>query len=130
MAAYWVCIGTRVNKEVHSVSLTAVHSRYCGLGRSVTALGLNSGDDVELDYVCSSIGAVKVDLLAALYNAAQGDSGMKEFESRRGKAKKSTDATAFAVNQIDLTRMRVYFPSRDTVLGSRGGSNVSRHVGL
>lgn len=45
---------------------------YCGLGRTIAALGLGTSADVELDYVCSSIGAVNNDLLAALYNACQG----------------------------------------------------------
>ncbi|KAJ4392064.1 hypothetical protein N0V93_005685 [Gnomoniopsis smithogilvyi] len=96
---------------------------YCGLGRTVTALGLESEGDIELDYVCSSIGAVKLDLLAALYYAAQGDSGTKEIEARTAKPRKSKDASASAVDQIDLARIRVYFPSRDTVIRSRGGSN-------
>lgn len=104
---------------------TDYFSRYCGLGRTVTALGLDSRDDIELDYVCSSIGAVKLDLLAALYYAAQGDSGTKEIEARTARAKRSKDATVSAVDQIDLAKIRVYFPSRDTVLRSRGGSNVS-----
>lgn len=104
-------------------------SRYCGLGRTVTALGLDSADDIELDYVCSSIGAVKLDLLTALYCAAQGDSGTKELEARSARSKKGKDTTTSAVDQIDLARVRVYFPSRDTVLRSRGGRNVSRHVG-
>lgn len=103
--------------------------RYCGLGRTVTALGLDSEDDIELDYVCSSIGAVKLDLLTALYYAAQGDSGTKEFEARVSRSKKGKDTTPSAVDQVDLARVRVYFPSRDTVLRSRGGRNVSRHVG-
>lgn len=104
-------------------------SRYCGLGRTVTALGLDSEDDIELDYVCSSIGAVKLDLLTALYYAAQGDSGTKEFEARVTRPKRGKDTTTSAVDQVDLARVRVYFPSRDTVLRSRGGRNVSRHVG-
>lgn len=103
--------------------------RYCGLGRTVTALGLDNVDDIELDYVCSSIGAVKLDLLTALYYAAQGDSGTKELEARSARPKKSKDTTTSAVDQIDLARVRVYFPSRDTVLRSRGGRNVSRYVG-
>lgn len=104
-------------------------SRYCGLGRTVTALGLDSVDDIELDYVCSSIGAVKLDLLTALYYAAQGDSGTKELEARSARPKKSKGTTTSAVDQVDLARVRVYFPSRDTVLRSRGGRKVSGHVG-
>lgn len=45
---------------------------YCGLGRAVKALGLATDQDIELDYVCSSIGSLKADFLTALYNACQG----------------------------------------------------------
>lgn len=51
---------------------------YCGLGRAIKALGLATQDDVELDYVCSSIGAVNQDLLTALYNACKGQSPPSE----------------------------------------------------
>lgn len=47
---------------------------HCGLGRAIKALGLATDEEVELDYVCSSIGAVKHDLLTALYNACKGQS--------------------------------------------------------
>lgn len=45
---------------------------YSGLGRAIKALGLATDEDVEMDYVCSSIGAVKKDLLTALYHACKG----------------------------------------------------------
>ncbi|KAK7737821.1 hypothetical protein SLS53_006441 [Cytospora paraplurivora] len=45
---------------------------YCGLGRTVKALGLDSDGYIDMDYICSSIGAVNNDLLTALYNACKG----------------------------------------------------------
>lgn len=127
MAAHRVCMPFRAHILIHYDSLT-VFPRYCGLGRTVTALGLGTEEDIELDYVCSSIGAVKLDLLAALYHAAQGDSGTKELEARAARAKRSKDVTASAVDPLDLARIRVYFPSCDTVIRSRGGSNVSLRI--
>lgn len=102
------------------------------MGRAVTALGLDTADNVQLDYVCSSVGAVKLDLLTALYNACQGDSGLKEYKARTGKPRKTKGTTASDVDQdqIDLARVRVYFPSRDTVLRSQGGGNVSVYIGM
>ncbi|PSR83300.1 tyrosyl-DNA phosphodiesterase-domain-containing protein [Coniella lustricola] len=95
---------------------------YCGLGRSVASLGLASTDANELHYICSSIGAVNRDLLSALYNACQGDDGLKEYEDRTAKPKKGK---AFLPNMdsVDSTRFRVYFPSRETVARSQGGRN-------
>ncbi|CAN8096868.1 unnamed protein product [Discula destructiva] len=94
---------------------------YCGLGRTVAALGLQDAGDVQLDYVCSSIGAVKLDLLTALYNACQGDSGIREYEARTSRPRGRKGIAAPDVDQVDLAKVRVYFPSRETVVQSRGG---------
>ncbi|KAK7736876.1 hypothetical protein SLS63_003225 [Diaporthe eres] len=74
---------------------------------------------------CSSIGAVNNDLMAALYNACKGDSGMMEYEARTGKQKKNKGAPPGANQEDFKEHMRVYFPSRDTVRTSRGGMNNS-----
>ncbi|KAK4223704.1 hypothetical protein QBC38DRAFT_459054 [Podospora fimiseda] len=93
---------------------------YCGLGRAITALGLASENPIEFDYVCSSIGAVNMRLLASLYYACQGDPGLKELSSRptgKVKTKEADDTLAAALKQ----HIRIYFPSRETVSRSRGG---------
>ncbi|KAG6365302.1 hypothetical protein INS49_006911 [Diaporthe citri] len=77
---------------------------------------------------CSSIGAVKNDLMAALYNACKGDSGMMEYEARTGKQKKNKGAPPGANQEDFKEHMRVYFPSRDTVRTSRGGMNAYEFV--
>lgn len=51
---------------------------YCGLGRTIKALGLATDEDVDVDYVCSSIGALNKDLLTALYNACKGRSDLRK----------------------------------------------------
>ncbi|ROV90301.1 hypothetical protein VSDG_08124 [Cytospora chrysosperma] len=96
---------------VHTIggshSNTGVWQRtgYCGLGRTVKALGFGSDGPIELDYIgnaqCSSIGAVNSDLLTALYNACKGDSGIKEYEARTGRQKKKKDVSS-ATNQGDF----------------------------
>lgn len=98
---------------------------YCGLGRTVKALGLDSTDDVDVDYVCSSLGNVKRDLLAALYGACKGDSGMREYTNRTGKSGRTKGAVLPEGDHTNLSRIRVYYPSRHTVSRSRGGTNVS-----
>ncbi|POS74731.1 ubiquitin interaction domain-containing protein [Diaporthe helianthi] len=102
---------------------TWARTGYCGLGSTVKTLGLGSDKPVEVDYVSSSIGAVSNDLMAALYNACKGDSGMMEYDARTGRQKKNKGASP-GFNQPDFKEhMRVYFPSRDTVRTSRGGMN-------
>ncbi|KAI0458339.1 tyrosyl-DNA phosphodiesterase-domain-containing protein [Xylaria acuta] len=95
---------------------------YCGLGRAVKSLGLAATSKVELDFVVASLGAVNTDLVSALYNAAQGDNGMKDYEKRTagGGKKKTTQKTELSYHPSDF---RIYFPSHETVSRSRGGKN-------
>ncbi|ORY67160.1 ubiquitin interaction domain-containing protein [Pseudomassariella vexata] len=114
---------------VHSIGKTHTgdswkRTGYCGLGRAVTALGLGTQEDVEIDLVTSSLGSVNKDLVAAIYYAAKGDDGMKEYGERttktgKGKAEKPSASTIWAGYR---DRLRLYFPSQDTVAKSRGGT--------
>ncbi|KAK3375445.1 tyrosyl-DNA phosphodiesterase-domain-containing protein [Podospora didyma] len=90
---------------------------YCGLGRAVNALGLGSKRPVEMDYVCASLGALNDTLLKGLYNACQGDSGRKEYESRAARNGKG------GADKNLRSHVRVFFPSHETVVQSRGGRN-------
>ncbi|KAI0166227.1 phospholipase D/nuclease [Xylariaceae sp. FL1272] len=94
---------------------------YCGLGRAVQSLGLTA-TDVELDYIVTSLGAINEDLVTALYNAAKGDDGLKEYEKRtsRGAKKKGMKGNEVGPTQDNF---RIYFPSQETVIRSRGGKN-------
>lgn len=105
---------------------------YCGLGRAVSALGLATPDPIEMDYIAPSLGSVGAELVTALYYAAQGDDGLREYRERtaRGKGSAKGKGTrvrppAAALEGID-GRLRIYFPSDETVAQSRGGRQVSR----
>lgn len=104
---------------------------YCGLGRAVRQLGLATEQQLQVDFITSSIGAINIDFLNMLYLAAQGDDGLREYGWRThrgtdtGKGKKKS-ANADATVQQQLVKnieqnFRLYFPSRTTVLASRGG---------
>lgn len=73
---------------------------------------------------CASLGAVNYSLLAALYYACQGDSGLKEYESRTSGAKGKRDAAVDEAVSTVKRHMRIFFPSRETVLQSKGGGDV------
>ncbi|KAL2257244.1 hypothetical protein VTK26DRAFT_448 [Humicola hyalothermophila] len=96
---------------------------YCGLGRAVTALGLGTSDPIEMDFVCASLGAVNNNLLGALYYACQGDSGLKEYELRTAGRKGKHGPSGEGSMAVVRTHTRVYFPSRETVLQSKGGTD-------
>ena len=99
---------------------------YCGLGKAVKGLGLATDLELGIDYIASSIGAINREFLATLYLAAQGDDGMREYTSRFGnqlRGQQSTTAlTSEFLSSMD-ERFRVFFPSEDTVVNSKGGKN-------
>ncbi|KAI1375746.1 phospholipase D/nuclease [Hypoxylon crocopeplum] len=113
---------------VHTIASSHVGDKwqrtgYCGLGRAVTSLGLNTTEDIEVDFAISSLGSVNMDLVSAIYFAAQGDNGMKEYEMRTTKGGKNKASTK---GKLDIgNRFRIYFPSRNTVMQSRGGRNAA-----
>ncbi|KAI0022074.1 tyrosyl-DNA phosphodiesterase-domain-containing protein [Xylariomycetidae sp. FL0641] len=114
---------TNQYRFVHTIGQTHVQewqrTGYCGLGRAVASLGLQTREKITVDCVVASLGSVNMDLVSAIYNAAQGDDGMKEYNRRTTKDKKSQQSKESASSFRD--RFRIYFPSVDTVSQSRGG---------
>ena len=106
---------------------------YCGLGRAVKQLGLSNENELYIDFVTSSMGAINLEFLAMLYLAAQGDDGLKEYQWRtdptarsRGNKKDidSSPPSRAAVKRFyDVLQedFRIFFPSQETVEKSRGG---------
>ncbi|KAK3357465.1 tyrosyl-DNA phosphodiesterase-domain-containing protein [Lasiosphaeria hispida] len=109
----------------HSLGDAWKRTGYCGLGRSVSALGLASDGIIEMDIVSASLGAVNASLLRALYYACQGDSGMKEYKSRAASRKAKGDTGTDDDLDTLKSHVRVYFPSQETVAQSRGGKNAA-----
>ncbi|GAP87740.1 putative ubiquitin interaction domain-containing protein [Rosellinia necatrix] len=101
---------------------------YCGLGRAVQSLGLATTSEVELDFVVASLGSVNNGLILAIYNAAQGDDGLREYEKRTASGgKKSNQNTGLGHHSSNF---RIYFPSHETVSQSRGGKNCGGTICL
>lgn len=76
-----------------------------GLSNALRRLGLDQVREIELDYATSSLGALKDSFLKQLYIAASGEPPLSNRE----------------VPADFLDRIRIYFPSRDTVVTSTGG---------
>ncbi|MCJ1434056.1 hypothetical protein MMC27_003422 [Xylographa pallens] len=98
---------------------------YCGLGRAVQHLGLSTAQPLRIDFIASSIGAVNIDFLIMLYLAAQGNDGLREYTWRSTIATKAARKRDHSwrdelIEDIE-NNFRLYFPSRDTVVRSRGG---------
>ncbi len=103
---------------------------YCGLGRAVRQLGLDTPNSLKVDFVTSSVGSLNLGFLKTLYLAAQGDNGLTEYDWRNSKkiksqpsgadkrAKEPQDQVEDNVNQD----FHIYFPTRDTVVRSKGGA--------
>ena len=103
---------------------------YCGLGRAVQQLGLETHKSLNIDFVTSSVGSLNMDFLTTIYLAAQGDDGLTEYDwrnSKRTRAKptsddrKSKDLHDQVVNYVDKN-VHIYFPTRDTIVNSKGGA--------
>ncbi|RDA83546.1 hypothetical protein CP533_3303 [Ophiocordyceps camponoti-saundersi (nom. inval.)] len=93
---------------------------YCGLGAAVRTLGLATAEPIELD-MSASLGNLKCGFVEALYNACQGDDGMKEYRQRTAaKPTRKPDDKPRDWQQLK-DRIRIYFPTNQTVSDSRGG---------
>ncbi|RDA87282.1 hypothetical protein CP532_1318 [Ophiocordyceps camponoti-leonardi (nom. inval.)] len=96
---------------------------YCGLGAAVRTLGLATTEPIEVD-MSASLGNLKCGFVEALYNACQGDDGMKEYGQRtaaKPTRKPDDDKKKPRDWQRLKDRIRIYFPTNQTVSDSRGG---------
>ncbi|KAL2181732.1 tyrosyl-DNA phosphodiesterase-domain-containing protein [Thermothelomyces heterothallicus CBS 202.75] len=100
----------------------ALRTGYCGLGQSVNALVGTRSEPVELDLVCASLGAVNYGLLTSLYYACLGDP-LREYEERASGSQRNRDAFTSRAISLVKEHMRIFFPSRETVLRSKGGKD-------
>ena len=105
---------------------------YCGLGSAIRELGLSTKDALNMDFVSASIGSLNHDFIKSIYLAAQGDDGTIELNWRTAKSPKSILPKAQQRNDYEMLvakeverGFRIYFPSRDTVVHSKGGVGVS-----
>ena len=118
---------------VHSIGGTHTgqawrRTGYCGLGKAVKELGLATDLELDIDYIASSIGSINREFLATLYLAAQGDDGMREYISRHGNKLRGQQPPASLTPELLSSlyeRVRLFFPSEDTVAKSRGGKNCA-----
>jgi hypothetical protein len=98
------------------------HPGYCGLGDAVSRLGLATHNVIDVDLVCASLGAINMSLIEAIYNACQGDNGMKEYNARTTK---KPAARPTAPSQTLKDHFRIYFPTEQTVASTRGGRGAT-----
>jgi hypothetical protein len=80
------------------------------------------------------VGSLEEKFLTAIYNACQGDSGMKEYQDRQDRSKTSRSKKVGSGNGSSNTAIqaapledhfRIFFPSDSTVARSKGGRAVS-----
>jgi len=86
---------------------------------TVRFVGCDQRRPVERDILCLSgyVTSNTPTSRVARYLLCVGDDGLKEYETRTTKGKAKESATV-------RSHMRVYFPSEETVVQSRGGQNV------
>ncbi|KAM3071910.1 hypothetical protein ACMFMG_008376 [Clarireedia jacksonii] len=99
---------------------------YCGLGNAVRELGLDTEKLPEVDIITASIGNLNDQFIRSIYLAVQGGDGSKEYKwrtERSPKSKADTLAERTLTDEIGR-RLRIHFPSEQTVIESKGGKRV------
>ncbi|KAH8821585.1 tyrosyl-DNA phosphodiesterase domain protein [Xylogone sp. PMI_703] len=102
---------------------------YPGLGTALRTLRLHRDDPLLVDYVAASIGNLNNGFLQSIYLAAKGDDGMTEYKWRNpGISGKRGNSSVSAAQKKTLEEIensfRIYFPTRETVTQSKGGSGA------
>ncbi|KAF3353995.1 hypothetical protein VdG1_00252 [Verticillium dahliae VDG1] len=97
---------------------------YHGLSRAVHSMGLSTDKPISVDYVTSSLGSIDNSFIKTIYTACQGlNNGQKDGvdQPSRRNTKTALAATATDSDKALGAKMRIYFPTEDTVAKSRGG---------
>ncbi|RMZ81549.1 hypothetical protein DV737_g2529, partial [Chaetothyriales sp. CBS 132003] len=102
---------------------------HCGLGTTVSEMGLADQGPIEVDFVTSSVGSLNDEFMRSMYLAMQGDDGLTELMLRSTKSQrrnKSGQNMAKGKSVQDWQgRFRFYFPSSDVVKASNGGPSCA-----
>lgn len=103
-----------------------------GLSKSVRELGFESTRDLEIDFAASSIGSLNEKYLQDLHSAACGIDSVQQardakskagadFFKPKGKGKKAEASSS--ASKVDVKeKMRIYFPTQETVRTSTAGA--------
>ena len=108
---------------------------HCALGAEIERMGLGSRDEeVEVDFVTSSVGSLNDEFMRCMYLAAKGDDGLTELTLRTAKkfpAKRLLGENKLVQKESGQgwrEHMRLYFPSHETVVDSNGGPDSAGTV--
>ncbi|KAK4146998.1 tyrosyl-DNA phosphodiesterase-domain-containing protein [Dichotomopilus funicola] len=110
---------------VHTIAGTHAdwcHTGYPAFGHQISSLVRLGNDPIEIDYVCASLGNLKYNFLVSMYYACAGDPqlGYEALTaSNKSKRKALFEEAKYKVDE----HMRVFFPSRETVVQSKGGED-------
>ena len=93
-----------------------------GLARAVRQLNLRTGEGLQIDFAASSIGSLNDDQLRNMHAAARGEDMIARANEATSKAKadffKSCAMKSPSEGMSIRDRMRVYFPTHETVKSS------------
>ena len=105
---------------------------YMGLGRAVKDLGLVTKQNVDVDFVTSSLGNINEAFLFTLYHAAQGDPPLAPSLKASKKSNvsnllnpkdQSCKAESSSSSLFGTSRFTIYFPTHATVAASAAGTH-------
>lgn len=97
-----------------------------GLARAVRQLNLESEQGLQIDFAASSIGSLNNGFLQSVHNAARGQDVVHDLESTNAQKKANFfKAPMKESSEVELNvrdKIRIYFPTRDTVKSSKAGA--------
>ena len=97
-----------------------------GLARAVRKLNLQTDHNLEMDFAASSIGSLNDEYLRSFHAAARGEDLISRAKAASSKAKadffKSSAKKAPSEGANIQDRLRIYFPTKDTVTSSIAGA--------
>ncbi|RMZ92247.1 hypothetical protein DV736_g541, partial [Chaetothyriales sp. CBS 134916] len=102
---------------------------HCGLGTTVSEMGLADEGPIEVDFVTSSVGSLNDKFMRSMYLAMRGDDGLTELMLRSTKSQRESktgqNIAKGKSGQDWRGRFRFYFPSLDVVKVSNGGPSCA-----
>jgi hypothetical protein len=97
-----------------------------GLSRAVRQLGLQTDGGLRIDFAASSIGALNDDTLRNMHAAARGEDVIQRTNGVATKAQadffKPSGSKSTTSEGAIRDKMRIYFPTHDTVVSSIAGA--------
>ena len=95
---------------------------HCGLARAVSQLSLSNHGELQIDYVTSSLGALKAEFLSTLSRSCHGHQASPPTSTTRMESKSKSQTKLTNSDPPASQTIQIYFPTSHTVKTSKARS--------